>query len=130
MEGPPREARVRALVDAILELESLRRRVPEAVYEGEAEEVLYDAYLIFREYAPVAAGPVRRPYTGIAEEARLLAQLASALRMRMKRAGTPYVVGAEYFVERLDLLLANARALIGRHPSLPLGLGEEYMGWV
>ncbi len=126
--GGPGDARERALWGLLVDLESLRVRVPEAIMEGEAEAALLDAYQVLREYR--VRELVLRPYSGVAEEARLLAQLAAALRMRMVRAGTPYVYGVDYFIERLDQLLAKTRAMMGLHPLLPATLeGDERGAW-
>lgn len=113
----------RALWGVLADLERLRLRVPEAIMDGEAEEALLDAYLVFREYRPQQL--VRRPYTGLDVEARLLAQLAAALRLRMIRAGTPYVSGVDYFNQRLDGLLAKTRAALGLHPGIPATLADD-----
>ncbi len=121
------DAAVRAIRGMIIDLERLRLRLPEAIMEGEAEEYLLDAYRILREYKPPQL--VRRPYSGLDQEAKLLAQLALALRARMERAGTPYIAGVDYFIERLDSLLAKARAMIGLHPLLPVGGGDDPRAW-
>ncbi len=118
-----RGPRWRALWGVLADLERLRLRVPEAIMEGEAEEALLDAYMVFREYKPRQL--VRRPYSGLDVEARLLAQLAAALRLRMLRAGTPYVSGVDYFNHRLDSLLAKARAALGLHPWMPATLADD-----
>ncbi len=116
----------RALRDLVYELEDLRRRVPEAIYEGRAEEVLRDAYALLRAIIPVERGLVFRPYTGLVERVRLLAQLAMALRLRMIRAGTPYILGTDYFIEKLDDIISETRILAGLHPYLPLNDKSEY----
>ncbi len=124
--GDPGGARYWALYRLVLELEGLRLRVPEAIMEGEVEEALLDASNLLSSMVPRQLIP--RPYSGLDQEARLLSQLATALRLRMIRAGTPYVSGVEYFIERLDSFLASARAALGRHPDLPLSQYGDTIG--
>ncbi len=110
----------RALEELVLELEALRRRVPEAILEGEAEEVLGDAYTLLSSLSP-SIGLLARPYVGLPDRVRLLAQLATALRVRMLRAGTPYITDTAYFIDKLDDLIMEVRYLAGLHPYLPMG---------
>lgn len=117
-------ARQRALEELVVELESLRLRVPEAIYDGEAEEVLLDAYEIIKTHAPSVSWPVRRPYSSLEARFKLLAALASALRVRMHRIGTPYITGTEYFLAKLDELIVETRLAAGLHPYLPAGKDE------
>ncbi|MCE4628765.1 MAG: hypothetical protein F7C82_00620 [Desulfurococcales archaeon] len=117
-------ARQRALEDLVVELEGLRIRIPEAIYDGEAEEILLDAYEIIRTHAPSVSWPVKRPYSGLEARVKLLAKLAKALRIRMHRSGTPYITGTEYFIAKLDELIMEAKLAAGLHPYLPAGKGE------
>lgn len=117
-------ARQRALEDLVVELESLRVRIPEAIYEGEAEEILLDAYEIIKTHAPSISWPVKRPYSGLEARVKLLAKLAKALRIRMNRSGTPYITGTEYFLAKLDELIIEAKLAAGLHPYLPAGKSE------
>jgi len=106
------------------ELERLRARVPEAIIEGEAEEVLLQVHAILRAHARPQL--VARPYSGPAEQARLLAQLAAALRARMEMAGTPYVHGVNYFAEKLEDLAATARILAAHYGGSIKGPGASW----
>ncbi|MCE4619325.1 MAG: hypothetical protein F7C37_07835 [Desulfurococcales archaeon] len=117
-------ARQRALEDLVVELEGLRIRIPEAIYDGEAEEILLDAYEIIKTHAPSISWPVKRPYSGLEARVKLLAKLAKALRIRMHRSGTPYITGTEYFIAKLDELIMEAKLVAGLHPYLPAGKGE------
>ncbi|MEB3778684.1 MAG: hypothetical protein GSR85_00405 [Desulfurococcales archaeon] len=111
----------RAAEEVIVELEQLRLRVPESLAEGLMEETLGDAWSLFSRIS-YPHGPVRRPYYGLGEEARLLSQLARALRLRMRHVGSMYISGLDYFNSRLDLFLERARAALGYNPKLPLTL--------
>lgn len=126
MRGVDKWARRRALEDLVSELERLRVRIPEAIYEGEAEEVLLDAYEIIKTYNPSISWPVKRPYSSLEARIRLLAKLAKALMIRMHRAGTPYITGTDYFAEKLEELIVEARIVAGKHPYLPTGAYPEY----
>ena len=116
----------KVLEELVLELEELRRRVPEAIYEGSAEEVLEDAYSILQSIIPQGVGVVYRPFTGLNERIRLLGQLAAALRLRMTRVGTPYISGTDYFIDKLDDIIAEIRWMAGFNPNLPLGYTGKY----
>jgi len=105
-----------ALYRMVLALEAVRVGLPQTIASGAAEQLLVEAAGLLPESG---GGPVRRPYTGMAQEARLLAGLARALRARMEQAGGP-VQGVDYFAERLDGFLARARAMLGLNPYLPL----------
>ncbi len=109
----------RAAEEIIVELEQLRLRVPESLAEGAMEEALNDAWNVFSRIN-YSYGPVRRPYYGLGEEARLLSQLARALRLRMIHVKSMYITGVDYFNSRLDYFLEKARAALGYNPKLPL----------
>lgn len=119
MPRHPMGPRERALEELVHELESLRVQVPEAIMEGEAEEVLLDAYMVLSSHVRSIEWPVKRPYTGLHERVKLLVQLAQALRLRMQRTGSPYITGVDYFTAKLDELIIEARALAGLHPYMP-----------
>jgi hypothetical protein len=105
-EGLSGEARLRLLYEILSELESLRNRIPESVADGSLEEALREASI----YTPEAGGyqgVYRSLYTGLSSEAAMLAQLAAAMRMRMEKAGTPYISGVDYLRRRLDSFIAR-----------------------
>ncbi len=111
----------RALKDLIAELENLRIKSPESIYEGEADEVLEDAYILLSTLLGASRGFINRPYTGLTSRIKLLAQYAKALQVRMQRLGTPYISGVTYFNEKLDELIMEIRLIAGLHPYLSRG---------
>ena len=119
MQGHGWGARERALEELVFELESLRKAVPEAIMEGEAEEILLDAYQVLASHVRNYQWLVKRPYSGLHERVKLLVNLARALRVRMLRAGHPYITGTEYFLRKLDELIIETRLLAGLHPYMP-----------
>ncbi len=123
--GLGEEARLRLLVELLAELQSLRNKMPESVDDGRLEEALREASL----YAPqTPSGPYpgvyRSLYTSLASEAGMLAQLAAAMRIRMERAGTPYVSGVDYLRRRLDSFIAR----LAEHLTAARALGARG-GW-
>ncbi len=96
------EGEVRLLRELLVELESLRNRVPESVADGSLEEALLEVSNYVPSGDPLIAGVYRSLYRNLAVEARMLAQLAAAMRTRMERAGTPYITGVDYLRRRLD----------------------------
>ncbi len=105
----------------VMELETLRVKVPDSIVDGSMEEALSDAAQIFRG---VYHEPqyVRRPYSSLSQEAYLLYQLAKALRLRLEHTGLYSVSGITHFNYRLDRFLEKARSSLGYNPRIPLSM--------
>ncbi len=120
--GLSREARIRLLRDMLGELEVLRNRIPESVADGTLEEALAEVSQYVPSATPLVAGVYRSLYTGLATEAGMLAQLAAAMRLRMLKAGTPYISGVDYIRRRLDEFIERLNAYVA---SLAAGSPER-----
>jgi hypothetical protein len=103
--GP--EARLRVLREMLSELQTLRNRIPESVADGSLEEALMEVSNYVPSKAPLIAGTYRILYTDLSIEAKMLAQLAAAMRIRMARSGSHYISGLDYMRRRLDDFIAR-----------------------
>ena len=103
--GP--EARLRILRDMLAELQTLRNRIPDSVADGSLEEALMEVSNYVPSTTPLIAGAFRILYTDLAIEAKMLAQLAAAMRLRMFRSRSRYISGLDYMRRRLDDFIAR-----------------------
>ena len=100
---------------ALARVTQLAARIPGSIRDGSLERALRDLSqeLSRIELAQSQLQVVRRPYTGLSDEAKLLGDYAEALRLRMMQLNKDYVSGIEYFQRRLEDLLRRAEQLLG-----------------
>ena len=100
---------------ALARVSQLAAMIPGSIKDGTLERALRDLSqeLSRVETAQAQLQVVRRPYTGLSDEAKLLGDYAEALRLRMMQLNKDYVSGLEYFQRRLEDLLRRAERLLG-----------------
>ncbi|MGC9112519.1 hypothetical protein [Acidilobus sp.] len=93
---------------ALYKVVELEGRVPDSIADGSLEEALRELAETLSSLELSAREPqvVRRPYTGISTEVKLLSEMALALRLRMLQTGRHNVIGLNYFYHRLDQVIS------------------------
>lgn len=88
----------------VVELES---KIPDSIEDGSLERALRDLAEALSESSRPTSGleVVRRPFSDISTEVRLLSEMAMALRLRMLQTGRKDVSGLGYFNRRLDQVI-------------------------
>jgi hypothetical protein len=115
------------LTQLVKEVEDLSLRIPDSLVDGSLESALKEISTYLSPVEPVksAGFVVYTPlYQGLKEEAKMLAALAEALRLRMEHLGRTDLSGVDYFKKKLNEFLRRLRASLGYNPDLPLSLKD------
>lgn len=107
-----------AIVKVVIKIEDLYFKIPYSIEDESMEDALYELSSLL-EYNKQKEF-IKRPYSGINYEAKLLSDLSRALRIRMELMKTVNVSGIDYFSKRLEEFLEKMRLSLGYNPHIPL----------
>ncbi|MFP3144670.1 MAG: hypothetical protein RXQ93_06630 [Caldisphaera sp.] len=113
----------KAIIKVVIEVEDLYLKIPYSI-ENESMENSLEELSSLLQYNQKKEF-IRRPYSGLDYEAKLLSDLSKALRIRMELNKTLNVSGIEYFSKRLEEFLEKIRYSLGYNPHIPLNLNEK-----
>ncbi|MFP3242436.1 hypothetical protein [Caldisphaera sp.] len=113
----------KAIIKVVIEVEDLYLKIPYSI-ENESMENSLEELSSLLQYNQKKEF-IRRPYSGLDYEAKLLSDLSRALRIRMELNKTLNVSGIEYFSKRLEEFLEKIRYSLGYNPHIPLNLNER-----
>ncbi|MFP3295238.1 MAG: hypothetical protein RXN81_03790 [Caldisphaera sp.] len=113
----------KAIIKVVIEVEDLYLKIPYSI-ENESMENSLEELSSLLQYNQKKEF-IRRPYSGLDYEAKLLSDLSKALRIRMELNKTLNVSGIEYFSKRLEEFLEKIRYSLGYNPHIPLNLNER-----
>jgi hypothetical protein len=113
----------KAIIKVVIEVEDLYIKIPYSI-ENESMENSLEELSSLLQYNQKKEF-IRRPYSGLDYEAKLLSDLSKALRIRMELNKTLNVSGIEYFSKRLEEFLEKIRYSLGYNPHIPLNLNER-----
>ncbi|MGC9134266.1 hypothetical protein [Caldisphaera sp.] len=113
----------KAIIKVVIRVEDLYLKIPYSI-ENESMENSLEELSSLLQYDQ-KKDFIRRPYSGLDYEAKLLSDLSKALRIRMELNKTLNVSGIEYFSKRLEEFLEKVRYSLGYNPHIPLNLNER-----
>lgn len=112
------------ILKVVIKIENLFIKIPYSIEDESMEETLNELSNLL-EYRSKDEF-VKRPYSGLDYEAKLLSDLSRALRIRMEQMKTINVSGVEYFDKRLEEFLEKLRFSLGFNPYIPLSYNERF----
>jgi len=113
----------KAIIKVVIEVEDLYLKIPYSIENKSMENSLEELSSLLQYNQKKEF--IRRPYSGLDYEAKLLSDLSKALRIRMELNKTLNVSGIEYFSKRLEEFLEKIRYSLGYNPHIPLNLNER-----